>query len=138
MAAWPEIERVRKDAAAARRRIAQTLLLLRRDQIDFTDWEVDFLDSMIAPNGREELTTRQAEKLLEIRDGAEQITEFRGLSIKILLQKCYEARLDLDEGDEQWIVALRNRSHTTVRRKHAGRLMACARRLYLIDEGVDA
>jgi hypothetical protein len=50
-----------------------------------------------------------------------------GGNIKVsnLIQRAYEARPDLDEGDEEWIVAIRNRGTTSLRRRHLGRLKRC-------------
>jgi len=135
MASWREIERVRKDPGAVQG-IAKRLLKLPR--ADFTDWEVDFLEGMARHVDKQGLTTRQSEKLLQIRDDSEFITEFRGFSVGLLLRKCYDARLDLSEGDEEWITQLFERNQDAIRRRHIGHLMRCAHELYLIDEDVAA
>jgi hypothetical protein len=132
MATWKEIDRIRKDAVAMRD-IAKRLLKLPKD--DFTDWEINFLQDMARHNGEEDdLTTRQSEKLLQIRDDTEFITEIRGFSVKIVLRKCYEARLDHSESDEDWIVEMFRRSEGSIKRKYAGRLMRCARELNIVEE----
>jgi hypothetical protein len=134
MASWREIDRIRKDAAAVRS-IAERLLAL--PNADFTEWELMFLESMARRDSPDDLSTRQAEKLLEIRDGIEFISEHRGFSVRILIKGCYEARLDLSEEDERWIVDVRERNTVSIRRRHIGRLMRCARQLYLVEDEQD-
>jgi hypothetical protein len=38
------------------------------------------------------------------------------INVSNLIPRAYEARLDLDEGDEEWIVAIWNRGATPLRR----------------------
>src|ERR1700687_2118832 len=92
---------------------------------DLTDWERDFLESLVA-RPPERLSTRQAEVLFEIRDDNELISTIGGtISVGNLIQRAYEARLDLDERDEQWIAAIRNGGTTSLRRRQLGRLKRC-------------
>ena len=71
----------------------------------------------------------------KIRDDYESVTEMRGgFSVKIILRECREARLDLSEDDEAWILQRFEQSQTTIKRKHAGRLRRCARQLGLIED----
>jgi len=135
MASWREIDRVRKDAVAVRD-ISKRLLSLSR--ADFTDWEIDFLQSTARHREEADLTTRQSEKLLQIRDDAEFITEFFGFSVKILLKRCHGARLDLAEDDEEWILQRFEKNETSIKRKQIGRLIKCARILNLIEHEVAA
>lgn len=135
MASWAEIERLRKNGPGFRA-LAARLLAAHRD--DLTEWESAFLDDLCGQNGATDFSLRQSEKLFEIRDGVEPIAEFRGFSVRLLIDQCYLARLDLSEGDEAWIVALRARDERTVRRRHLGRLLRCAREISLIDAEVAA
>lgn len=131
MASWQEIDRIRKDPKA----FLALAKGLRAHISELTDWEKDFLSSINSQNDKDEFTTRQSEKLLQIRDDYVSVTEIRGgFSVKIILRQCYEARLDLSEGDEEWIVQRFEQSPTTIRRKHAGRLRRCARQLGLIED----
>ena len=130
MASWREIDRVRKDANGARE-LAQRLLKIYPGEL--TEWEMDFLQSITTYTELFEFTTRQAEKLLEIRDDTEPVTACRGFSVAALIAQCHAARLDLSEVDEQWIAQLHQQGGNTIRRKHAGRLMACARALNVIE-----
>jgi hypothetical protein len=130
MASWQEIDRIRKNPRAFRS-LAKSLLT---HLTDLTEWEADFLASIVVEKDREEFTTRQSEKLLQIRDDYEIVTKIRGdFGVKTVLRQCYEARLDLDEGDEEWLVRRYEESQTTIRRKHAGRLRRCACQLGFID-----
>jgi hypothetical protein len=131
MASWREIDRVRKDPESAAN-IAKRLLALPPSE--FSDWEIDFLRSIRRLRNLEEFTTRQAEKLLQIRDDIEEVTEVLGFGVHLLLKGCFEARLDLSEADEEWIVARFQESPHRIRRKQVVRLMRCARELNLIEE----
>jgi hypothetical protein len=131
MASWQEIDRVRKDPKGFR-----TLATgLRAQFSDLTDWEKDFLVGVSGRAGKEEFTTRQSEKLLQIRDDYTSVDKLPGgFSVRIVLEGCKEARLDLSEDDEQWILQSYERSPTTIRRKNVGRLMRCARELHIIEQ----
>jgi len=135
MASWQEIDRIRKDPKKFRALAAHLLAHIP----DLTDWEKDFLASIKTESDKDEFTTRQSEKLLQIRDDYERVTELLGgFSVKIILRQCHEARLDLWEGaDKEWIVQRIEESQTTIRRKHAGRLRRCARQLGLIEDDYD-
>ena len=131
MASWREIDRVRKDANGAR---ALAKRLVKIYPGEFTDWEADFLQSITSYTELFEFTTRQAEKLLQIRDDIEPVTACRGFSIATMVRQCYEARLDLSEADEQWIAELHQQGSNSIRRKHLGRLTSCARELNVIED----
>ena len=132
MASWREIDRIRKDPTAFRA-LAMKLLKIGTD---LTDWEKDFLASIVNDRDSKEFTTRQSEKLLQIRDDNESVTKCRdGFSVALLLRQCREARLDLTESDEAWIEGLLDRSNSvSIKRKHVGRLLRCARQLHVIEE----
>jgi hypothetical protein len=136
LASWREIDSLRKDPAAFRA-LAKRLLKLPNE--DFTDWEKLFLDDMaFSRKAVTEFTTRQSEKLLQIRDDAELVTSCRGFSIKTLLKGCYDGRLDLDDTDEAWIADMHAHNPQSIKRRHVGRLMRCARALNLIDTDIAA
>jgi hypothetical protein len=131
MASWQEIDRIRKDPKRFRA-LAERLLAFIQE---LTDWERDFLSSIMAQGDKEEFTTRQSEKLLQIRDDYETVMELPGkFSVKIVLRDCKEGRLELLDHDEAWILQLITISETTIRRKHVGRLMRCARQVHAIEE----
>jgi hypothetical protein len=80
------------------------------------------------------LSTRQAETLFEIRDEYELHSGMHGgFSVTTLISRVYEARTDLDEGDEEWIVALWKSGTRQLRRRDIGILRRCAIQLDLIE-----
>jgi hypothetical protein len=132
MASWKEIDRIRKEPKGFRA-LAKGLRAQFSD--DLTDWEKDFLEGIAGRDGKEEFTTRQSEKLLQIRDDYTSVSELPGgFSVSIVLKQCKEARLDLSEDDEQWVLRSYERSPSTIRRKNTGRLMRCARELHIIEQ----
>ena len=130
MTSWREIDRIRK-ALAEFRAVARRLLNLGAE---LTDWESIFVESICNDTQTKEFTTRQSEKLLQIRDDYETITTFHGFSVETLLDKCWLGRFDLSESQEQKLQKMRERSHVSVRRKDAGFLMHRARELHIIEE----
>src|SRR5258708_37172206 len=124
MASWREIDRVRKKPKGAAD-IAKRLLTLPLSE--FTDWEIDFLRSIQRLRNVEEFTTRQAEKLLQIRDDIEEVTEVLGFGVQLLLKGCCEARVDLSDFDEEWEMSRCQSSPRNIVREHVGRLVRCAR-----------
>ncbi len=130
MASWREIDRIRK-APAEFRALAKRLLNLGAE---LTDWESIFLELIRNDTETKEFTTRQSEKLLQIRDDYETLTKFQGFSVEILLDKCWLARLDLSEGQEERLKKLRERSRVSVRRREIAFLMRCARQLEIIED----
>jgi|GEM_PF-1901429 len=134
MASWKEIERIRKDVGSAKR-IAASLL---KTHSDFSDWEKDFLEAMTSRDDDYELTTRQSEKLLQVRDDCEETSEYRGFSIQLLIKQVFEARFDLGQADEDWIDKIWQRGSLSVKRKHVGRLIRCAKELFIIDGEIAA
>ena len=80
--------------------------MLNDPSFERSEFADDFLEHIINWK-RDELTTRQGEILLELRDEAEIHYEFKGLSIPILIDKCFANRFDLDDGDRQRIQRLR-------------------------------
>jgi hypothetical protein len=116
MASWREIDRIRK-APAEFRAVAKRLLNLGAE---LTEWESIFVESICNETATNEFTTRQSEKLLQIRDDYETITTFHGFSVNALLDKYWLGRCDLSEGQEQKLQKMREQSHVSVRRKDAG------------------
>ena len=101
---------------------------------DWTDWEHDFLEGMTDHVGRDALTTRQREKLIELRDSAEHISiTAGGFSITTLIEGCWLARLELDDEDDiAFIESLKG--ERSVKRRHVGRLMRCARKFAVVED----
>lgn len=131
MASWQEIERIRKDPNFTR---ALALHLLNLS--DLSEWEVTFLESISLKIEVDEFTNRQAEKLLEIRDESEYVDTigFARSSVRILVERCQLGHLDIPrEDDEHWVLSL-PKGTSRIRAKNIGRLLRCARDLYLIED----
>jgi hypothetical protein len=135
MASWREIDRIRKDPTAMR---ALAAYLLKLPNAELTEWEITFLESFSGDRTSEEFTTRQAEKLIQIRDDSEYVSEigYARLSVKILIADCQMGHLNLREGDEEWILGL-PKGTTSIKRRDIGRLLRCARDLHNIDHEED-
>jgi DNA invertase Pin-like site-specific DNA recombinase len=99
MASWIEIERVRKDPHTFRFLARKLLGDPHCEETEFVD---GFLEN-IANWKRDEISLRQCEVLLELRDSAEIHFRYRGLSISTLIIKCYEGRWGLDPVDRRRI-----------------------------------
>src|SRR6516164_9181380 len=65
---YREIDRIRKDTVAVH---SLAKGLLNTPNHEWNDWELDFLEHMVRHRGPNPITTRQGEKLIELRDGAE-------------------------------------------------------------------
>ena len=128
MASYREMDAVGRDRSRFVVMAKQCLLF------PVNEWERKFLDSLIVGSKimgepPERLSTRQAETLFEIRDEYELHTTLTGgFSVVKLIQSVYEARLDLDESDEEWITALWNCRPVVdrLRRRDLGRLRRCS------------
>src|SRR2546430_2264947 len=89
---YREIDRIRKDFVAVRS-LAKRLLDL--PHADWNEWEIDFLQHMARHKGPDPITTRQGEKLVELRDDAEYYSSVHGFSVQSLIKNCWAARDDL-------------------------------------------
>jgi hypothetical protein len=99
MASWIEIDRVRKDPKVFKP-LAGHLLADAEYARERSEFAAEFLES-ISRSEQEELSTRQGEILLELRNEGQR--HFRigdGLSVEILIGKCFLARLDLSNDDD--------------------------------------
>jgi hypothetical protein len=72
IASWREIDRIRKVSTAMR---ALAAYLLKLPNVELTEWEIKFLESISGDRTSEEFTARQAEKLMRIRDDSEYMSE---------------------------------------------------------------
>ena len=115
MASWVEIERIRKDQPAFK---ALAKRLLADPGFERTEWEEEFLNEV--SKYQRDLTLRQCEKLLQIRDEAEIHTNIRGLSVAALVDACHQNRFDLDEADRERIERLKAQNRRHVRGNEMG------------------
>jgi hypothetical protein len=128
MADYREILALQKDPARART-LAQALVHM--DDMEWTDWELDFLESIGCR--RHDLTTRQGEKLAELCDEAAWYTTAEGFSLHALIERCHLCRDELGLSDAAFIARLKAANATRLRRKDARRVLRCARRIGEIE-----
>jgi hypothetical protein len=127
MASYREMNETARDP----NRLAKRLLAFSED---WTDWEWDFLESLARHSGADAITTRQSEKLFELRDDVERISTYRGFGVSLLMRDAWLARFDLDNDEDfEFIEMLRERNPQTIRRREAGRLWRCCRQLGVIE-----
>jgi hypothetical protein len=129
---YREIDRIRKDLVAVRS-LAKRLLDL--PHADWNDWEIDFLQHMVRRKGSEPITTRQGEKLLELRDDAEYYSSVHGFSVQSLVENCWLTRNELDsEDNRKFIEQLKETSVSCLKRRQLHKLLACARELGEVEQ----
>lgn len=153
MASHREMSAISSDPVRVRD-LALSLLAMARVADDiFTEWELTFLRDVaeqsagvvgLTAKQRKEfkfskdhyeaalalrdfrLTARQAEKLFEIRDATVLHRDIDGISVRNLINRCYEAHCDLDEGDDEWLERLWKSGVSEVRTADLGRLKRCS------------
>jgi hypothetical protein len=120
MGSWIEIERVRKDPKAFKLLAGHLLADANYARVR-SDTATDFLEN-ISRYRSDEITTRQGEFLLELRDEAKVYFKIGdGLSVGILIEKCFLSRLDLaSDNDIERIEALKASGRTFVTGKEIG------------------
>ena len=108
--------------------------------VEWTDWELDFLDSLVERHSTEPLSMRQREKLFELKSAVERFSTFEGFSVKALIERAFAVRFDLDDEEDQTFLAdLRAAATATVSRRQLYRLLSCCRVLGVIEryQGLD-
>lgn len=130
MASHIEMKRLAEDAAGIRSLAA---FLIAADGCEWTDWELDFLEHMSRWEGPDALSMRQREVLADLRDRSELARDWRGIPVTRLLRACYDARLDLDENDEDFVASLQVRNPSSLRRRQLQRLSRIAACLGVIE-----
>lgn len=132
MASERELSRIRRDPVEWREIVSRLLKIADQDGIE--DRHVVIVESLNAQTDRVELSYRQAEWLLDARDDSEFVSEFRSLSVSILLNDCYERiyRIE-DEEDQKWLEERYRERAGRLRRKDAKTLYRLAATLGAID-----
>ena len=130
MASWIEIERVRKDSTTFKRLARKLSEDPNCEDSEFAD---GFLEN-ISNWKRDEISLRQAEVLLELRDATETHFKYKGLSIALLMKHCYEGRFELDEGDRDRIEALVKTGRNYVTGKQIGWFKRICKQLGEMEE----
>ena len=129
---YREIDRIRKDTVAVH---SLAKRLLNTPNHEWNDWELDFLEHMARHRGPNPITTRQGEKLIELRDGAEYHSSVQGFSVASLITNCWAARDDLNsEQDKKFIEDLKASGVSAIRKRQLGKLLACARELGEVEK----
>jgi hypothetical protein len=124
MASYKEMLALGRDPVRVRA-VARRLLASAED---WTEWERDFLEGLVAAYGSDALSTRQREKLVELRNGAEYVSKVEELDVASLIDKCWLRRLDLDYGDDIAFIE-QERGSSSIKRRHVERLLRCCRKL---------
>jgi hypothetical protein len=125
---YREINALQRDSQRAR---DLATFLCKLKGIDWTDWELDFLENMSGWTG--DFTTRQGEKLIELRDASMWYETVEGFSLRILVARCDCARLDLSENDVEFFERIKASGARKFRRRDAARILRCARQLGVIE-----
>ena len=129
---YKEIDRVRKDSVAVKS-LAKRLLSIPNH--DWNDWELEFMDHIVRHRGLEPITTRQGEKLIELRDHSQYHSSVQGFRVASLITNCWLARDDLkNEEDRKFIDNLKTSGASALRRRHLGKLLACARQVGAVEK----
>jgi hypothetical protein len=135
-----EIERLRKSP----REIQQIAsVLLRHPEGQWSAYEGKFLNDIAvewapraARDRRWDITTRQVEYLLELRDGLEEFSVTpNGFSVARLIEECWLGRFDLVD-DEHIEFLERIKGRTRLKGRQLGLLLHIARKLHVIEEYV--
>jgi hypothetical protein len=132
MASWNEIERVRKNPNTFKPLAANLLNLPDGNWWEYAERFLRDVSHYRYP----ELNTRQAEFLLKLRD--DKTTHFKigdGLSVAILIEKCFQARFDLDnDRDIEFIESLHSSGRTFVTGRQLGWFIRICKKLGEIED----
>jgi len=127
MASYKEIIALGRDPVRVRA-VARRLLASVED---WTEWERDFLEGLVAEYGSDALSASQREKLAELRHGAEYVSKVEELDVASLIEKCWPLRLDLDYEDDIAFIE-QERGSSSIKRRHVERLLRCCHKLGVI------
>jgi hypothetical protein len=161
MASDREMDAAARDPARVLRMCLGLLAMAEADENIFTPWELHFLEDL-AEKAEEILglsrkdrkkwkdslrpdqarlaqrgfrfTVLQMEKLFEIYDASVLYKDIRGISVRNLINRCHEARCDLDEGDEEFVERLYSSGVAELRRNDLARLKRCSVQLGELEE----
>jgi hypothetical protein len=125
---YREISALAKDPAKAR---GLARLLATLDDVAWTDWEIDLLDSL--QNIDRELTTRQSEKLVELRDASLRVATIDGFNLRALVHACWLARQELEDDDQAFVERMRASDASMLRWRDGARVMRIARQLAIVE-----
>ena len=125
-----------EEDAEAIRATARALLALENDQhpMEWTEWELDFLEGMAQRTSDEPLSEAQAAKLEQLGRLARLYSTVEGLSIALLIASAMiEVEYLEDEESRAFIRQLRQSGTASLRHRQAARLLRCCRELGVIE-----
>ncbi len=129
MANYRDINALAKEPKRVR---STASFLLTLTDAEWSDWELDFLEGMSKHD--DELSTRQAEKLVELRDDAVRYTSASGFRFATIITACWRNRFDLESDDDiAFIELLKDNGEVALRRRDAMRLRQSAEELGEIE-----
>jgi hypothetical protein len=123
---YRELDALAKDP---RRASLTAAMLLTLQDADWNEWEADFLENL--STWKTPLSTRQAEKLIELRDAAVLFAKIDGFSLKALIDKLWTYRDEL--ADPDFIAQLKTSGAVKLRKRQALKLLAYARQVGEIE-----
>ena len=111
--------------------------LLAHAGADWTDWELDFLDSMAAQPDGSTLSDRQVEKLCQVRDRLwSALRNTDRYNLPSIYQSVSSATLDLPEEHADFVASLDPTKLELLSMDKRARLLDCAQRLNVIESSV--
>jgi hypothetical protein len=162
MASDREMDAVARDPARVLQMCLGLLAMAEVDENIFDEWKLHFLESLaqqaetilglsrkdrkkwkdslrpdqarLAQRGFR-FTVLQMEKLFEIFEACILHKDIRGISVRNLINRCYECRCDLiSEDDEEFIAGLYSSGVAELRRSGLARLKRCSVQLGELEE----
>jgi hypothetical protein len=132
---WQEINDLKRNPQAVR---ALAKRLLKLTYADWREEQTRFLKDMARQ--KEDITTRQAEYLIHLRDETELFSTAGGFSVASLIEDCWRHRLPdryrgLSDDNLEFVESIR--AKTVLTRPQLRRLFFCCRELRLIEEYID-
>ena len=136
MTSHRELKTLAENPEAVRALARQLIALGAADsQVEWTDWEIDFLESMATRAGTEPLTMRQREVLVDLRNSSGRHTDVDGFKVRTLIERCWLERTYLaDDEDQGFIDDLKASGQKSVTRRQLGCLLACCREIGVLEE----
>jgi hypothetical protein len=123
---YRELDALAKDP---RRASLTATMLLTLEDADWNEWEIDFLENL--SSWKTPLSTRQAEKLIELRDVGVLYDKIDGFALKALIDKLWTYRHEL--ADASFIEHLKASRAVKLRKRRALKLLAYARQIGEIE-----
>jgi hypothetical protein len=138
MTDYREINALQRDLSRAKS-LAEYLLMLVG--MDWTDWEVTFLNSIIRQvderlkirDTQHALSIRQVEILVELRDESVLYERPEGFSIRSLVNDCLVMQHRLNENELDFVKHHKAAGTTKLRRRQVNFLFHCARKALAIE-----